>query len=53
MMYTIGNLGSFGADMSANLDHLNGSLGMLNEIADGTLDQEKLEQLQGSAAVGL
>lgn len=49
MMYTIGNLGSFGADMSANLDHLNGSLGMLNEIADGTLDQEKLEQLQGIA----
>ncbi len=46
MMYTIGNLSSFGADMSANLDNLNGSLGMLNEIADGTIDQEKIEQLQ-------
>lgn len=46
MMYTIGNLSSFGADMSANLDNLNGSLGMLNEIADGTIDQEKIEQLE-------
>ncbi len=46
MMYTIGNLSSFGADMSANLDNLNGSLGMLNEIADGTFDQEKVEQLE-------
>ena len=49
MMYTIGNLSSFGVDMSANLDNLNGSLGMLNEIADGTIDQEKIEQLQGIA----
>ena len=49
MMYTIGNLSSFGSDMSANLSNLNGSLGMLNEIADGTIDQEKIEQLQGIA----
>jgi len=49
MMYTIGNLSSFGSDMSANLNNLNGSLGMLNEIADGTISQEKIEQLQGVA----
>lgn len=51
MMYTIGNLSSFGSDMSANLSNLNGSLGMLNEIADGTIDQEKIEQLQGIAGI--
>lgn len=49
MMYTIGGLSSFGSDMSANLNNLNGSLGMLNEIAGGTIDQEKIEQLQGIA----
>lgn len=49
MMYTIGGLSSFGSDMSANLSNLNGSLGMLNEIAEGTIDQEKMEQLQGIA----
>ena len=49
MMYTIGGLSSFGSDMSANLSNLNGSLGMLNEIAGGTIDQEKIEQLQGIA----
>lgn len=55
MMYTIGNLSSFGSDMSANLSNLNGSLGMLNEIADGTIDQEKIEQLQeiaGTSSMG-
>lgn len=51
MMYTIGNLSSFGSEMSANLSNLNGSLGMLNEIADGTIDQEKIEQLQGIAGM--
>lgn len=51
MMYTIGNLSSFGSEMSANLSNLNGSLGMLNEIADGTIDQEKIDQLQGIAGM--
>lgn len=51
MMYTIGNLSSFGSDMSASLDNLNGSLGMLGEIADGTIDQEKIEQLQQIAGI--
>lgn len=46
MMRTVGRLGSFGSDLSTDLDHLNGSLGQLNEIADGTIDQEKVEQLQ-------
>ncbi len=51
MMYTIGGLSSFGSDMSANLNDLNGSLGMLNEIADGTISQEKIEQLQQIAGI--
>lgn len=46
MMRTVGGLSNFGSNMSASLDDLSGSLGQLNEIAEGTIDQEKVEKLQ-------
>ena len=46
MMRSIDSLGNFGSSMSTDLSNLSGSLGQLNEIADGTIDQEKVEQLQ-------
>lgn len=46
MMRTVEGLSSFGSGMTADLNNLNSSLGQLNEIADGTISQEKVEQLQ-------
>lgn len=46
MMRSIDGLRQFGEGMTANLSNLNGSLGELNDIADGTISQEKIEQLQ-------
>ena len=46
MMRTVDGLSDFGAGMTSSLNGLNGSLGQLNDIADGTISQEKIEQLK-------
>ena len=46
MMRAVGRLGNFGSGMTKSLGEMNSSLGQLHEIADGTISQEKIAQLQ-------
>lgn len=51
MMRSVQGLSNFGQSMSTNLSDLGNGLGQLNSIAEGTIDQEKMEQLQQIAGM--
>lgn len=46
MMWAVGRLNYFGSGMTESLGSLNDSLGQLNKIAEGTVSQETIGQLQ-------
>ena len=52
MMRAVGRLGNFGSGMTKSLGDMNSSLGQLHEIADGTISQEKIAQLQQITGTG-
>lgn len=46
MMRAVGRLNNFGSGMTKSLGNLNSSLGQLNKIAEGTVSEETIGQLQ-------
>lgn len=52
MMRAVGRLNNFGSDMTKSLGNLNSSLGQLNKIAEGTVSEETIRQLQQIAGSG-